>query len=327
MSTEVKFRRGTNAEMGSFTGAAGEAVIDTDNDRWYIHDGATAGGFPQASAADVQDGAFDYAAGSGSNTITVTLSPAPDAYATGGTVSWKQATTNTGSATINANGLGAKTLKKFSGTTKSNLEADDLPAGAIFTARYDGTDMILVGGGLGGGGGGQWELIERQSVSGVTTVTFTTGLSGYDRWMLTGDGVISDAPSITLEVVLSDDTGSSYYTAGYDGAGVSLGAGSQSVYTSATDAFSIHSSVLEDHDTDGDSSFGFDLTVFGPESADDKLVNWRSTQGRPGSGNKDYVTWGGGILQQAAVMDALKVQFSGAGNMSGAFQLLGLKNT
>ena len=45
MSTEVKRRRGTTIEHGSFTGAIGEITIDLDKDTVVVHDGATQGGF------------------------------------------------------------------------------------------------------------------------------------------------------------------------------------------------------------------------------------------------------------------------------------------
>jgi hypothetical protein len=51
MSTQIQYRRDTGANLVTFTGAAGEAVIDTDNKNWVIHDGSTPGGFAQASQA------------------------------------------------------------------------------------------------------------------------------------------------------------------------------------------------------------------------------------------------------------------------------------
>ena len=50
MPTEVQFRRGTTAQNNSFTGAAGELSVNTDNNSLRIHDGSTAGGFELAKA-------------------------------------------------------------------------------------------------------------------------------------------------------------------------------------------------------------------------------------------------------------------------------------
>lgn len=52
-ATRVQLRRGTSAQVAVFTGAAGEVTPDMTNKRLYLHDGTTAGGIAQASAADV----------------------------------------------------------------------------------------------------------------------------------------------------------------------------------------------------------------------------------------------------------------------------------
>jgi hypothetical protein len=44
MPTQVQFRRGTSAQNNSFTGAAGELSIDSDNNTIRVHDGSTSGG-------------------------------------------------------------------------------------------------------------------------------------------------------------------------------------------------------------------------------------------------------------------------------------------
>lgn len=62
MSTQVKFRRGTTSELGSFTGVAGEVTVDTTKSVAVVHDGSTAGGIPLAkethshAASDITSG-------------------------------------------------------------------------------------------------------------------------------------------------------------------------------------------------------------------------------------------------------------------------------
>jgi hypothetical protein len=48
MSEQLQLRRGTEAQIAVFTGAQGEATPAVDTMRLHIHDGATAGGWPQA---------------------------------------------------------------------------------------------------------------------------------------------------------------------------------------------------------------------------------------------------------------------------------------
>lgn len=48
MSTQIRWRRGTAAQHATFTGAAGEITVVTDEYSLRIHDGITAGGHPIA---------------------------------------------------------------------------------------------------------------------------------------------------------------------------------------------------------------------------------------------------------------------------------------
>lgn len=53
MSTQVQLRRDTAANVAAFTGAQGEVVVDTTNNRLVVQDGATAGGFAAAKLSEV----------------------------------------------------------------------------------------------------------------------------------------------------------------------------------------------------------------------------------------------------------------------------------
>ena len=51
MAKQLKLRRGTTSQHGSFTGAEGEVTVDTTKDTLVVHDGSTAGGVPLAKEA------------------------------------------------------------------------------------------------------------------------------------------------------------------------------------------------------------------------------------------------------------------------------------
>jgi Major tropism determinant N-terminal domain len=53
MSEQLQLRRGTGSQIASFTGAQGEVVVDTTNNRLVLQDGATAGGFATAKLTEV----------------------------------------------------------------------------------------------------------------------------------------------------------------------------------------------------------------------------------------------------------------------------------
>ena len=52
MAKRVQLRRGTTPQTSIFTGAVGEVTVDTDKKTIVVHDGVTAGGFPNAARAN-----------------------------------------------------------------------------------------------------------------------------------------------------------------------------------------------------------------------------------------------------------------------------------
>lgn len=95
----------------------------------------------------------------GTNTYTVTVGAGVSAYpSSGDQLAFDVLFTNgnSGSSTLNVNGLGAKTLKK---SVSTNLSSGDILAGGIYRVAYDGTNFQIVGGLSSGGGAGTWGSI------------------------------------------------------------------------------------------------------------------------------------------------------------------------
>lgn len=53
MSEQLQLRRGTASQVAAFTGAQGETVMDTTNNRLVVSDGSTVGGWPAAKLVEV----------------------------------------------------------------------------------------------------------------------------------------------------------------------------------------------------------------------------------------------------------------------------------
>lgn len=53
MSEQLQLRRGSASQIAAFTGAQGEVVVDTTNNRAVVNDGLTPGGWPAAKLAEV----------------------------------------------------------------------------------------------------------------------------------------------------------------------------------------------------------------------------------------------------------------------------------
>jgi Major tropism determinant N-terminal domain len=51
MAKQVQLRRGTTAQIASFTGAQGEIIVDTTLNTLVVQDGSTVGGFPLAKTS------------------------------------------------------------------------------------------------------------------------------------------------------------------------------------------------------------------------------------------------------------------------------------
>lgn len=110
------------------------------------------------SAANATDiGGILYCVDAGSNdTYVATPAPALASYANGVPVFVKLNTANTGAATLNLNGLGAKTIKKTAGGITTDLADNDIRAGSVHLFTYDGTNFQILsslGNAVGAGAG------------------------------------------------------------------------------------------------------------------------------------------------------------------------------
>lgn len=136
----------TQAEMdaGTATGGTGASIIPTP--------------------AIIRAKAYhDYAADSvGTDAYAITITPAITAYAAGQIFTFKAGTANTGAATLNVSGLGAKTIKK---SQNLDLETGDIKANQIVVVCYDGTNMQLL----------SEEALKSVAMGGTGATSFTDG--------------------------------------------------------------------------------------------------------------------------------------------------------
>lgn len=103
---------------------------------------SVAAGFDLLPARDaLLQGRVNYAAAAGTaNAITASMTVAPESYVAGASFRLKLANTNTGPATLNINGLGAKSIVDSAGDA---LAGGELVANAIQDFTYDGTNFRL----------------------------------------------------------------------------------------------------------------------------------------------------------------------------------------
>lgn len=120
----------TNAPEGHGVGLSGEIYNKINGKYW-----------PQL-ALDSQSGKWVYAEATGTaNALTANLNPAPFGLWAGAAVRLKIKTTNTGPATLNLNGLGAKPILNVQ---SQSLSPADLLAGSIIQLIFDGSAFVMV---------------------------------------------------------------------------------------------------------------------------------------------------------------------------------------
>lgn len=156
----------------------------------------------------------DYASSTGSaNAYVLTIDSAvTGSYTTGSVFKFKANFGNTGSSTLNVNGLGAKTIVKKSGGALVAIGGGDILSGEIVICIYDGTNMQLyrqfAEGGYGNGSDGAFSgttainlssaaLVVKQytsvTLASTDTLTFTNPNSNGTAivFLVQGDAVMT----------------------------------------------------------------------------------------------------------------------------------------
>ena len=159
MSVQVKRRRDTAANLATFTGAQGELLVDTTNNRLQVHDGATAGGWPAAleTRTAVSDAAYSalvtdrliaYTALTAARVVTL---PAASSYPSGARltiVDESGACSSTKTITVARAGsdaiAGATSLVLSAAYAALEIESNGSNAWAVLTARAPSTARTAV---------------------------------------------------------------------------------------------------------------------------------------------------------------------------------------
>lgn len=126
---------------------------------------------------------------SGTDTLTISPSPAHASYVTGRRYMFKSAGANTGAVTLNVNSLGAKTLKKSDGAT--DLAANDIASGQIVECVYDGTYMQVTSTLAGDTSGGYEVIAGPTDLSGQSSVNLTGIDDSFEFYMIEYQNVIT----------------------------------------------------------------------------------------------------------------------------------------
>jgi len=179
--------------------------------------------------------------------------------------------------------------------------------------------------GLSGADLGKLELIQTQTASSVSTLTFTSiKETTYNVHLLTIARMKSDADNKAVEIAVSNDGGSSYETSNYDWAWryqKSNGTMLEKRNTSGGD-FTIVQNV---GNSTGENFNAYVYLYNLGSSSKYSNANWHGTGITQ---DPDYIsTFGGGTYHVAETINALQLKFSSDNIASGVFSLYGIKDS
>ena len=177
----------------SITKGVGTTPLEADDIRAGQHVeltyDQTTGTFQLQSPAGGGTFANAMPSGGSSNAYTIGLSPAPTQYFTGMTFKFRASFSNTGTASIDVSGLGARSITKGAGATA--LQTDDIRSGQIVELTYDpNTGTFQLGSPMAGGNvpeTGSWT----PTLAGSTTAGSQTYSVQIGRYLRTNDLVLA----------------------------------------------------------------------------------------------------------------------------------------
>jgi len=221
MSVQVKRRRDTAANLATFTGAQGELLVDTTNNRLQVHDGATAGGWPAAleTRTAVSDAAYSalvtdrliaYTALTAARVVTL---PAASSYPSGARltiVDESGACSSTKTITVARAGsdaiAGATSLVLSAAYAALEIESNGSNAWAVLTARAPSTARTAVS-------DAAYSVLTTDRLVAYTALTAARTVSlpaasayptGVILWIVDESGACSASKTITINRASSD---------------------------------------------------------------------------------------------------------------------------
>ena len=212
-ANQVQIRRDSNTNLNASTPASGELGWDTTNKRLRGGDGSTAGGIYIPNRTDLQNQSFIAVdAGGTADALTLTLPTGlvPSAYTKFQRFVFKATATNTTTATLNVNSLGAKTIKKMSTAGATALSGGEIYNGQVYAVVYDGTDMLLESVPV-SSATGDCVLLATATASSSATLDFTSVItSTYNLYMFEFADIVAATNLTTFQMRTSTDNGSTY---------------------------------------------------------------------------------------------------------------------
>jgi len=271
-----------------------------------------------------------YATAGSSNAYTVVVTGVT-AYTSGDVYLIRANRVNTGAATLNFEGVGAKSWQYYDATgTLVEYTANQIRNGVEFKVVYDGTQFVT----LFDRSPPSLEFIERKVLSSDATADFTGfDATKYDSYVLELGNVIPATDAVELRAKVSTDGGSTYdggtnYATNFESMGASgkqairsaagvyfLGSGTNTAASNANDV--VGSAANED-------GVSGTFTIYSPGLVKNThitfLLSYESAE------TVHLAAWGSGYHTGGNAVDGFQLYFSSGNLESGTITLYGRTN-
>lgn len=329
MPTQVQIRGAVQATQEARTLASRELDVNTTDGRLAVHDGSTSGGIPHPNYADIQNGEYEYAAASGTNTITASIPRFSGPYAAGQKFRIKLANTITGPATVNFSSVGALTLKKknVAGGSLSAVASGDGISGGIYDIHILDSSNALLESVDDKASAGSLVYLGEQTASNSAALDFTSLItSDYNKYVFELQDIRLATAGEDLLARTSTNNGSSFdnntnnYSSNYttvDSAGTETNSGASN-RTSHIIGVALGNLAT--------GAFCGQMCLYNPLGT----TNFKNiTNEGCYENNAGNLVWisGGGRRNAAADIDAVRFLASSGNITSGTIRMYGVKNS
>ncbi len=325
-TTQTQLRRDTATNLAAATPTAGEPFYDSTNKRLGVGDGATSGGLPHASAADIQKQTFVFpTVGGTGNAITLTNTPPVLSYTNLNQV-FKATAGSTAGVTVNVDSLGVKNLYKMNNGALAALASGDIVNGGIYEIYYDGTQFQIKALSEGPYTAGALHYLGTATASNSATIDLTSLLSAtYNNYLILLNSVTLGTATAKLNIRFSTDNstfdaGSNY---NYSYTGYSSGGNSLTGHGAAANLIQLGSVVRN-----GSPGFNGSINIYDANnSSAPRMFNGCLSYRDDSTADIDTITVGGEWNNTANVLEAVRFFASSGLITTGIFKIYGISNS
>ena len=202
-------------------------------------------------------------------------------------------------------------------TTTSLATTGAGSAGQVLTSAGSGSAPSFQAS-TGGSGGGGWVLLQTQTVSGASAITFISQInSTYSTYVLTYCRVTSSVSGGAVQITLSYDNGASWVSSGYTAALFYLASTATSIGAATTSTYFYMGQATDTNYSNFGVGWLYNLGVSAFPVIEATCLNYYTSTG--------YWSRSTGHLPTLGAYNAIKISSGGTITLNGTFSLYGVQ--